>query len=143
MSDLKPIDELSDDDLRRYPIWEYATDAEEEHDETYVRPVNADEVPADVDCNVYHVACDVRSATGALFAAFVSVCNGQCDGDAPIIVGSPGEYWPVDERPHRRVRERFDAFFGAPYEALFPLTWTLRALIRGETQPRTGSFAPP
>lgn len=40
MSKSKPVDELTIEDLRKYPIWEWAIDEEEnvEQDETWVRP---------------------------------------------------------------------------------------------------------
>ncbi|MBT2638605.1 hypothetical protein [Bacillus sp. ISL-39] len=40
MSKSKPVDELTIEDLREYPIWEWAIDEEEnvEQDETWVRP---------------------------------------------------------------------------------------------------------
>ena len=39
----KPIDQLTPEDLEAFPIWEFATDEEEddERDETWVRPVDA------------------------------------------------------------------------------------------------------
>ena len=40
MSKCKPIDELTIEDLKQNPIWEWAIDEEEneEHDETWVKP---------------------------------------------------------------------------------------------------------
>ncbi|WP_242320340.1 hypothetical protein [Bacillus cereus group sp. BfR-BA-01349] len=40
MSNCKPIDELTIEDLKQNPIWEWAIDEEEneEHDETWVKP---------------------------------------------------------------------------------------------------------
>ncbi len=42
MSSCKPIDELTIEDLKQNPIWEWAIDEEEneEHDETWVKPSN-------------------------------------------------------------------------------------------------------
>lgn len=143
MSDPKPVHTLSADDLTRHPIWTYATDSEGDHDETYVRPVNGSQIPADEDHAVYHVACDIATSTGARHIGFVSICNGQYAGEAPTVVGAAGEYWPLDELPLRRSRAQFDAFFGVQYEALIPVEWTMRALIHGEKRCLTGVYAGP
>jgi len=44
----KPACDLTEDDMRAFPIWEYALDEEgvEEQDESWVRPVSAKKVPA-------------------------------------------------------------------------------------------------
>ena len=91
MPSAKPIDELSADDLHAHPIWEYAMDEEEEHDETYVRPIAASAVPRERHV-VYHAACEVVAATGKSYTAFMSICNGALHGEAPVVVGDAGEY---------------------------------------------------
>jgi hypothetical protein len=39
MGKSKPIEEVTVEDLSRFPVWEFALDEEDEHDETWVRPV--------------------------------------------------------------------------------------------------------
>jgi hypothetical protein len=138
MQHSRPIHLLSAGDLLRDPIWEYAMDEESEGDETYVRPVRRDRVPRGPENCVYHVACDVTAASGGRFLGFVEVCEGEIGDPVPIVVGASGEYWPLDEAPRRKERPRFEAFFRASFEALFPVEWTLRVRIEGESTLRTG-----
>ena len=136
----KPIDQLSTDDLRNHPIWEYATDEEDEHDETWVRPLEMRAVPVDDESDVVHVACDLVLATGRELTGFVSLWNGELHDEAPVVVGASGQYWPLDGRPHRRNRVAFEDFFGMPYDGLFPVRWRLRAFVASERELRSGSY---
>lgn len=137
----KPIDQLSADDLREHPIWEYATDEEGDHDETWVRPLATRVVPVADDRDVVHVACDLVLATGRGLTGFMSLWNGELQDEAPVAVGTSGQYWPLDSRPHRRNRAAFDDYFGAPYDGLFPVRWRLRAFVGTERQLRSGAYA--
>lgn len=136
----KPIDQLSSSDLQEHLIWEYATDEEEEHDETYVRPVAASAIPQDNDYNVFHVSCDVTLSNGKCFSGFMSICNGEVHDDAPVAVGEAGQYWPLDCQPHRRNQAQFESFFGSSYNDIFPVRWRLRALAVGEQSVRSGTY---
>ena len=140
----KPIDELVRADLHAFPLWEYATDAEEECDETCVRPVERATIPSSHDYVVYHVVCDVVSAHGANYIGFMSLCNGELHDDAPVVVGAQrGEYFCIESAPQRRQRAAFEAVFGVEHAALFPLRWTLRLRVEGETAYRSGRYSPP
>jgi len=137
----KPVDQLCISDLVTHPLWEYATGAEGEYDETYVVPTAAEAVP--VDCNdvVYHVACDLVTATGKSLFGFVSICNGQFHDPEPIVVGSrSGEYICLGHPPSRRERAVYAEVIGVPYESLFPLKWTLRIPVGHEAKVREGEF---
>ena len=139
MSSAKPIDELSANDLRIYPIWEYAMDDEEEHDETYIRPVVASVVPQELNV-VYHAACDVTAATGKSYVAFMSICNGELHDEAPVIVGNSGEYWPLDPPYTRQFAKKLEKFFGVAYNSLFPMQWRLRVPVTGEQKAWSGTY---
>jgi hypothetical protein len=136
----KPIDALLPSDLATHPIWEFALDEEEGGDETYVRPVSATVVPIDSDHVVYHVACDVHTANGRVFAGFMSFCNGQLEDQAPIVVGGSDNYWCLDTPPFRKQRVAFEALFGTPYADVFPVNWALRIPVAGENSVRTGRY---
>ena len=136
----KPIDQLSSEDLREYPIWEYASDEEEEHDETWVRPLAVTLVPVNEDRDVVHVACTLILATGRELVGFMSLWNGELQDEAPVAVGTSGQYWPLDYPPHRRNRAAFDAFFDAPYEDLFPVRWRLCVAVGAERDLRSGTY---
>ena len=141
MALIKPIGELTSDDLEMFPLWEFATDAEGDYDETCVRPVVADAVPVDADNTVYHVACDVFLASGRTLSGHVEVCNGALDGGPPMVVNDLGDAFPLGDPPHRRNQAAFDALFRVPYEALFPVRWRLRLPLAGEMLHREGEFA--
>ncbi|MGH9845845.1 MAG: hypothetical protein ACREEM_44640 [Blastocatellia bacterium] len=136
----KPIDQLSSNDLQQHPIWEYAMDEEEDHDETHVRPAVASAISQEIDHNVFHVSCDLIIGNGRRLTGFMSICNGQLHDDAPVAVGEAGQYWPLDDRPNRRNREQFELFFGASYNDIFPVHWRLRVLAMGESENRTGTY---
>jgi hypothetical protein len=137
----KPIDELTIADFEAHPVWKFSMD-EEEGDETYVRPVVTEAVPADSDYEVYQVACDLTAATGTRFTGFLQVSNGEFHFLDPIIVGGTEDYWCLDSPPARRERAKFEAFFGAEYSKLFPMSWCLRVPFAGEASKRNGVYQP-
>ena len=139
MSNAKPIDALSVDDLRIHPIWEYATDCEEEHDETYVRPVMAATVPEDPHV-VYHAACEVTTANGRSYSGFISICNGVLHHEAPVVLGGGDQYWPLDPRFCLHFAKKFEGFFGVPYDSLFPVQWRLLASVANKSIPISGFY---
>jgi hypothetical protein len=136
---IKPIDQLTRDDLEDFPLWEFATDVEGDFDETAVRPVAADWVPREAH-QVYTVACDVRTASGRMLLGHLGVVDGEMDGEAPTLVTDTHGSFGLDERPHRRIRAAWDALLGGEYEAHFPVHWRLRLPIAGELAPREGTF---
>lgn len=137
----KPIDELTVEDFEVHPVWKFSMD-EEEGDETYVCSVETAVVPVDSDFQVYHVACDITVATGAQFTGFLQVSNGEFHFPEPIVVGGIEDYWCLDSPPARRERAKFDAFFGAEYSKLFPISWCLRVPFAGEAVKRCGVYKP-
>jgi hypothetical protein len=143
MALIKPIGELTADDLEMFALWEYATDAEGDFDETAVRPVDSDVVPVDQDNNVYHVACDVELANGRVLTGHASVCNGVPEADPPLVVDGAGQAYDLEHPPHRRQQAAFAALFGAPYAEVFPVRWQLRLPLAGESAYREGEIAAP
>ena len=143
MALIKPISELTVDDLEMFALWEFAMDAEGDFDETAVRPVDSDEVPVDEDYTVYHVACDVELASGRVLTGHVSVCNGALDADPPLVVDAAGQAFDLEHPPHRKQQAAFAALFGAPYAEVFPVRWRLRVALAGESVYREGELASP
>lgn len=136
----KPIHELTAGDLRAHRIWVYATGDEDEVDETYVRPEDAAAVPGSAEFAVFHVACTVVTALGARLSGFMSVCEGELQDPAPVVVGEEAGYFPLDCPPTRREALAFEQVLGAPYAQVFPVQWHLLLPIEGEQSPRSGSF---
>ena len=113
-------------------------DEEEEHDETYVRPVAVSAVPLELHV-VYHAACEVVAANGRSYTAFMSICNGAVHGEAPVVVGNAGEYWPLD-LPRGYKAAEFKHFFGATRDALLPMQWRLRVPLAGQLALPSGVY---
>lgn len=135
----KPIDSLTPADLEAFPIWEFASDEEEVEgqDETWVRPVAATVVPED--SWSLSVAADFRTPSGAVFSGIVGVTT--ADG---VELGH-GAVFAQERYVFVGFGEQFDsaevaaALELAPSEA-FPLAFTLRVLLPGESLFRTGAF---
>ena len=143
MALIKPVSELTTDDLEMFPLWESALDAEEDGDELSVRPVHSDVVPVDEDDTVYQVACDVELASGRVLTGHVGACNGGLDPEPPTVVDDAGRFFDLQHPPHRRDRVAFEALFGAPFEQVFPIRWRLRLPFAGEAAYREGELALP
>jgi hypothetical protein len=137
---IKPIHELSAHDLRSYPIWEFATGHEGEHDETAVTPSAVTEIPAGDDYVVYHAACVVTTAVGKSLSGFMSLTAGELHDPAPVVVGEAGGYFPLDYAPDRKEKALFESVVGSSYSAIFPVSWKLLSCIEGEANPRSGTF---
>ena len=141
MSNAKPVHELTARDLEDHPIWEYAMDDEDDHDETYVRPVMSSTVPQEPSV-VYQAACTVTVASGKSYPGFLEICNGELHFEAPGVVGiSSEDNWPLDSEPlDRHTRRKFEAYFGSKYAQLFPIRWQLRVVVSGNPGLRSGVF---
>jgi hypothetical protein len=143
MALIKPVSELTTDDLEMFALWEFATDREDEGDELSVRPVDSEVVPVDEDDTVYQVACDVELANGRVLTGHVGVCNGALDPEPPTVVNDAGEAFDLEHPPHRRQQPAFEALFGAPFAEVFPVRWRLRLPLAGEPAYREGEVALP
>lgn len=145
----KPVDQLTPEDFAAFPIWEFALDeeaseTEPEQDETWVRPVDAPAVP--VDAYSLLVAADFTTASGQPLQGFVGVTTAGGLQIAQPIVLANGRYLPylpaaaasLQSKPH--AGEWLAAQVGLPVAELFPLRYTLRAVIDGEAAPRSGNF---
>ncbi len=136
----KPVDQLTADDLAVFAIWEFAIDeegAEDGQDETWVRPVDSRVVP--LDAWSLSVAADFRTSSGASSPGLVGVTTAQGIelGHAVLLPG--GRYVFVEaHEPDGRTRTA-DALNLAEHD-VFPLTFTLRVPIEGESELRTGSL---
>ncbi len=136
MASPKPIDELTSHDLTSHPIWVWATDSEDECDETCVRPYDGAQVPREGICIV---ACEVIAATGQKFIGYVEVINGLLTDDPPVIIGPAGQYW-LDAPPPRRHRAAYESFLGAPLDQLLPASWKLAVHVAGENEYRGNMY---
>jgi len=136
----KPIDDLTQDDLDVFPVWEFALDEEgiEGHDETWVRPLQVATIPL----NTYSlsVAADFLSPGGRTFGGFVEVTTAMPDPFPSAVILYRGKYLYLEGEPGSRERRRLAREMEGSEEELFPLTYTLRVLVDGEPTYRVGQI---
>jgi len=144
----KPVDDLTVEDFLAYPIWEFALDEEgiEGRDETWVRPVDSKQVPKGEYSQL--VGSEFVTAGGENLHGFMVVST--CDGvevQAGSLVGD-GYYLPLPQMSEEnarkdapwevRARHELEKALGGRGLRVFPLSYTLRAAIQGETVARSG-----
>jgi len=138
----KPVEDLTVADLEAFPVWEFATDEEEDEaqDETWVRPVPAAAVPADG--YSLSVAAVLRLAGGLVYPG-VLFCDTRAglEVNALALLTTGGRLLfvrgdtPADAgRALRRLGLR-----GAD---VFPLEYCTRAPLAGTGAAARGSFQP-
>ena len=134
----KPIDALTLSDLEAFPIWEFATDEEgvEGQDETWVRPVVNAVVP--LDAFSLSVAADFLSPNGNRYAGVMEVTTAFVSPAQSASLIVEGEYLYIDGAPGSRERKRLARRLGGEESEIFPLTFTLRVLVAGESTTRSG-----
>lgn len=137
----KPIDELRPEDLAAFPIWEFASDEEEneEQDETWVRPVSAKAIGPDL--YSLSVAADFHTASGQVLGGFVGVTTAEefeCSHGVLLHAGNylfiPSGEFEVAER------SAFANALGMETAQVFPLRFSLKVLVQGESTARAGEF---
>jgi hypothetical protein len=136
----KPIDALTPEDLTSFPIWEFASDEEdvdEERDETWVRPVDATVV--ELDQWSLSVAADFQLSSGTTFPGFISVTTADETELGPGVLLAGGKYLFASAKKDAERAAVAEAL-GRSVAEVFPLTFTLRVLISGETKPRSGTL---
>jgi hypothetical protein len=139
----KPIDKLSLADIDAFPVWEFATDEEdvEGRDETWVRPVQAHEVPAEAFS--LSVAAAFRAPSGNHYRGIVGVTTfGDIEiGHAAIL--TKDEYvfipWPGYAGGTSGSRAAAQSL-GLREHELFPLEYELSVLVQGESIRRKGFY---
>lgn len=149
----KQVYDLTEEDLARYPLWEFALDeeGEEGQDEATVRPLPYEYVPAN-EARLMVGAATARLADGREFVAtlYFNCLDGQSveNDRSPAALGSSQPhlliegrqfgFWQGSLRPalFRKEMELFYATLGSPAEAIFPIEVTAWSLVEGETSPR-------
>jgi hypothetical protein len=141
----KPIDELREEDLEAFPIWEFALDEEntEEQDETWVKPVDSQVIPK----NSYSlsVAARFKLASGKTLLGLVEVTTDHAIelGHAALLPTNNYIFIPSNTYWNAAVEyEKVAALLELKIEDVFPLYFELLALIEGETTHRTGEYRP-
>jgi hypothetical protein len=150
----KPACELTDLDMQTFPIWEFALDEEgvEEQDETWVRPVDARNIPAQEYSQLVSTVFTVRS--GEKFSGYLVVSPVSstaqvldhsggalfCAGKQCFLTDMNGS--ALDFMKHKSFEELQSALKKTPSE-IFPLEYELVIPIESESQLRRGVFEAP
>ncbi|RTQ32843.1 hypothetical protein EJP69_19200 [Variovorax gossypii] len=125
----KPVDELTASDLEAFPVWEFALDeeedAEEEQDETWVKPVVTGEVP--VDGSSLSVAVVLRLANGLIYPG-VMFCDTHAGFDiaAIALLTTEGRVLLSPSDSPSEIRRSLKRL-GLTYVQVFPLDYCTRA----------------
>jgi hypothetical protein len=140
----KPIDQLKPEDLIAFPVWEFASDEEEdeEQDETWVRPHLAKMMGPDL--YDLSVAADFLASSGQTFTGFIGVTTaGDLEfGHGVLLHENTHIFVPSAEYPQaKKERKAVAAALRVKESQVFPLKFTLRVLLQGEVAPRHGEFA--
>lgn len=149
----KPVQKLQPADFTSFPIWEFASDEEggEGQDETWVRPVDRAQVPPKAYSQL--VGADFKTPRGRKLVGFMDVTTARSEIEIrPGSIVRRGLYQclptlsreqAVAERREWALRDREDLSraLGLTEAEVFPLTYVLRARIRGEKTYRSGIVA--
>jgi hypothetical protein len=139
----KPIAGLTVADLDAYPVWEAAPEEEGaagDHDASRVRPVDTELVPPGV-CGLA-VAADFTSADGTPYVGIVGVSTDDgVDIDGASLLPDGGFVAVAHGmEPQARDQEMAERALGKLGEQIYPLQFTLRVCVAGETTLRSGIF---
>lgn len=139
----KPVDQLQPEDIAVFPIWEFASDEEEneEQDETWVRPVPSKVIGLDL--YSLTVAADFQTASGEVISGVVGVTTADAFEFEHGVLLHQGEYVFVPSSGGagaRKEREAVALALGMSVKQVFPLKFTLRVLVEGEKVLRHGKF---
>jgi hypothetical protein len=145
----KPVEELTASDFIAFPIWEFVLDEEgvEGQDETWVRPVNAKEVPRGAYSQL--VASNFKTTRGVNYQGFMMLTTAEGIQVTPGSLVGEGRYVVLpamsDQRARReginwslQSRQEVLEMLQSPEETVFPITYALRVPIRGEQTVRSG-----
>lgn len=140
---------LTEDDLEKHPVWEYALDeeGEEDQDEATVRPVACVQLPKS-ELRLGAMAATAKLRDGrevpAVLSFYVSsrgveeYPEGVLHPSQPrILVGGQHHgFWHGILKPRRGEMDSFYAAVGSTANEVFPIEITARITVEGEETPR-------
>jgi len=137
----KLIDALTPEDLDAFAIWEFAMEESDSRDETWIRPLDRSTIP--LETSSLSVAADFVTADGTRFAGIVglSTDEGLEIASGSLLAGGVYVYAGHGEKTSIRYKTSAASQLGKPPVDIYPLRFTLRALLEGEAAPRSGIFA--
>lgn len=131
----KQVYDLTAEDLRRYPLWEFCLDEEgiEDRDEATVKPSDDPEVPS-YSPGVYVVATDFQLSDGSSMEGYVfwgEPDNFSCIQPNVIVESGQVNLWFGIRVPEVEKRNRVYDRLGKTGGQLFPLCYKTRVAING------------
>ena len=137
LSTRKPVTKITATDLRAFPIWEFATDEEAhpDQDETWVRPVQAEAVPAGTYSQIVAASFAAQPSSTALVGFMVVTTAEQSPEFSPgaVLFRRGYHFIPPPQAPER-------AAFAASLGITFPFSYRLLVALAGERQLREGTI---
>lgn len=128
----KPIDTLTPEDLHAFTVWE--------QDHSWLSPLERTTIPRDAPA--LSVAADFTAADGTLFVGIVGLSTAEgikVDG-AGLLSKGAYIYAAHGEKTPLRYKTSTASELGMSPADIYPLRFTLRALLEGEAAPRSGVF---
>lgn len=139
----KPVEALTREDLDAFSIWEFAAGeaGDERQDETWIRPLERATIPRPADA--LSVVADFMTADGTSFVGIVALSTGDgiAFAGASLLADGAYIYAAHGEKTPLRYKTSTASELGKSPAGIYPLRFTLRALLDGEAAPRSGIFA--
>ena len=139
----KPVDQLQLSDIESYPIWEFALDEEsnEEQDETWVRPIFSKVI----ELNQYSLSVAAQFETSSCKnisgIVGVSTVDGVEFSHGALFYQEKYIFIPSSSYVDFENEKACVALaLGEEISKIFPLKFTLKSLIEGESVYRSGEF---
>jgi hypothetical protein len=134
----KSVTDLTVDDLDAFPVWEYATDEEsvDGQDESWVRPLPVARLPSQAFS--LSVASDFECPNGTQLEGIMDVTTAVEFPVTSAVLFIRGRYTYVGGVPGSWERQRIAEELDADEADIFPLRYTLRVLVEGESEYRSG-----
>lgn len=121
----KQIGDLTLEDLRNYPIWEYAHDeeCEEGQDEQTVRPHQIGEFDFET---MFIAAAAFTLADGRVFHGFVAPAADLAESQPCLLINENRglTFWNGIRKPTEKELDEFYADLGGDRESVFPISWS-------------------
>jgi hypothetical protein len=139
----KPVDKLRLEDIKAFPVWEFANDEEgiPGQDETWVRPIRTKVVPA----GAYSltVAARFKSSSGIAFHGLVGISTSGSLHVSHAAVLTETDFVFIPWPGYAGARQSCAAAarqLGLPESALFPLDYEVLAPVQGIKGPVRGRY---
>lgn len=140
----KPIDQLQPSDIELYPIWEFSLDEEgnEEQDETWVRPTYSEIVG--LGQYSLSVAADFETSSGKNIPGIIGVSTVDGVELSYGVLLHQGNYIVIPDPSFydfENEKLSLSLMLGEKVSDVFPLKFTLKSKIEGESVYRSGEFS--